>query len=332
LKDEVLASDLPDLDVFARRLPEYFPSQLRERFGDRIGAHPLRREIITTMLVNEVVDGGGVSYAFRLAEEMTASATDAVRAYVAATRIFDLPALWADIRALDNVVASSVADAMTLESRRLLDRASRWLLTNRPQPLAVGAELARFSDPVRSLGADMLSLLRGREREHVVDETARLVGIGVPETTAAGVASLLDRFCLLDVIEIAELAEREGVTVGVERSHLEAAQLYYALSEHLDMDRMLSSVSELERGNRWHSLARLALRDDLYSSIRAIAVDVLRHSDPGDTADDKIARWEQSNASRLARARSALAEIRRANRLDLPTLSVAARQVRSMVR
>ncbi|HKN96287.1 MAG TPA: NAD-glutamate dehydrogenase [Pseudonocardiaceae bacterium] len=332
LKNEVLASDLPDLDVFARRLPEYFPSQLRERFGDRIGAHPLRREIITTMLVNEVVDGGGVSYAFRLAEEMSASATDAVRAYVAATRIFDLPALWRDIRALDNVVASSVADAMTLESRRLLDRASRWLLTNRPQPLAVGAELARFSAPVRSLGADMLSLLRGREREHVVDETARLVGIGVPEATAAGVASLLDRFCLLDVIEIAELAEREGVTVGVERSHLEAAQLYYALSEHLDMDRMLSSVSALERGNRWHSLARLALRDDLYSSIRAIAVDVLRHSDPGDTADEKIARWEQSNASRLERARSALAEIRRANRLDLPTLSVAARQVRSMVR
>ncbi|HEX5114311.1 MAG TPA: NAD-glutamate dehydrogenase [Pseudonocardiaceae bacterium] len=332
LKDEVLASDLPDLDVFARRLPEYFPSQLRERFGDRIGAHPLRREITTTMVVNEVVDGGGVSYAFRLAEEMSATATDAVRAYVAATRIFDLPELWQEIRALDNVVESSVADAITLESRRLLDRASRWLLSNRPQPLAVGAELARFSKPVHSLSADVLGLLRGREREHVVDETARLVSIGVPEATAARVASLLDTFCLLDVVEIAELAEREGVSVGVERSHLETAQLYYALSEHLDMDVMLSSVSQLERGNRWHSLARLALRDDLYSSIRAIAVDVLRSSDPGDSADEKIERWEQSNASRLERARSALAEIRRVNRLDLPTLSVAARQVRSMVR
>jgi glutamate dehydrogenase len=139
-------------------------------------------------------------------------------------------------------------------------------------------------------------------------------------------------FCLLDVIEIAELAEREGTAPEVEHSHSETAQLYFALSEHLDMDQLLSSVSALERGNRWHSLAQLALRDDLYSSIRAITVDVLRRSDPGDTADEKIAHWEQANASRLERARSALDEIRRANRLDLPTLSVAARQVRSMVR
>jgi glutamate dehydrogenase len=48
--------------------------------------------------------------------------------------------------------------------------------------------------------------------------------------------------------------------------------------------------------------------------------------------DDKIATWEKSNFSRLERARSSLAEIRRVNRLDLPTLSVAARQIRAMVR
>jgi glutamate dehydrogenase len=278
------------------------------------------------------VDGGGVSFAFRLAEEMSAPATDAVRAFVATTRVFDLPSLWREIRELDNVVHTDVADAMVLESRRLLDRASRWLLNNRPQPLAVGAELARFSQPVRSLAGSVLTLLQGREREHVLTETERLTGLGVPEHTAGRVAALLDTFCLLDVIEIAELAEREGVSVGVERSHLETAQLYFAVSEHLDMDRMLSSVSALERGNRWHALARLALRDDLYSSLRAITVDVLRHSDPGDSAAAKIAKWERSNASRLDRARSALDEIRRANRLDLPTLSVAARQVRAMVR
>jgi glutamate dehydrogenase len=332
LKDEVLASDLSDLDVFARRLPEYFPSQLRERYGDRIGRHQLRREITTTMLVNEVVDGAGISYAFRLAEEMGATATDAVRAFFGATRIFDLPKLWHDISALDNKIDQAVADRMMLESRRLLDRASRWLLTNRPQPLAVGAEISRFAGPVRELSAQMLKLLHGREREHVVAETRRLVGKGVPAATAARLAAQLDTFCLLDVIEIAELAEREGVSVGVERSHLETAQLYYTLSEHLDMDHMLSSVSALERGNRWHALARLALRDDLYLSLRGITVDVLRHSEPDDSPHTKIAKWERSNASRLARARSALEEIRRANRLDLPTLSVAARQVRAMVR
>ncbi len=117
-----------------------------------------------------------------------------------------------------------------------------------------------------------------------------------------------------------------------ERSPAETAELYYALSDHLNLDLMQTSVSELERGNRWHALARLALRDDLYSSLRAITLDVLRQSDPGTPADEKIAAWEYANASRLSRARQALEEIQGAARLDLATLSVAARQIRSMVR
>ena len=68
----VLASDLPDADAFSKRLPEYFPRPLREAYGDAISAHPLRREITTTLLVNEMVDGGGISYAYRLAEEISA--------------------------------------------------------------------------------------------------------------------------------------------------------------------------------------------------------------------------------------------------------------------
>jgi glutamate dehydrogenase len=183
---------------------------------------------------------------------------------------------------------------------------------------------------VSELAPQALTLLRGREREIVVDHAKRLIDQGAPKDLAERVAALLYTYGLLDISEVAELAEREGL--GVERSHHETAELYYALSEHLNIDQMLSSVSALERGNRWHALARLALRDDLYYSLRAITLDVLRHSDPGDSPEVKIANWEQSNASRLGRARAALHEISRVGRLDLATLSVAARQVRSMIR
>ncbi|KAA2265239.1 NAD-glutamate dehydrogenase [Solihabitans fulvus] len=333
LKEEVLATDLPDVETFARRLSEYFPSELRERFADAIPAHPLRKQITTTLLVNEMVDGGGISYAYRLAEEMNATATDAVRAFSVATTVFDLPALWREIQALDNVVSTEVADELVLETRRLLDRASRWLLANRPQPLPVGAEISRFSPVVRKIAPQLPALLQGVEKDYALKRAESLIGVGVPAPLAERIAALLFTYCLFDIAEVAELAEREGGTgSGVERSHQETAELYYALSEHLDIDQMLSSVSQLERGNRWHALARLALRDDLYSSLRAIALDVLRHSDPDDSAAEKIAKWEESNASRLGRARAALAEINRVNRLDLATLSVAARQIRSMVR
>jgi glutamate dehydrogenase len=331
LKQEVLASELPDADVFARRLPSYFPTKLRERFGGAIGQHPLNRQIISTLVVNEVVDGGGVSYAFRLSEEMNATATDAVRAFTAVTKIYDLHSLWRDIDALDNVVATDVTDDMVLETRRLLDRASRWLLSNRPQPLAVGAEINRFGRVVSELAPQVVDLLRGQEQESVLARAESLVEAGVPAELARRAAALLDGYGLLDITEVSELAERDA-GLDTERSPVETAELYYALSSHLNIDSMLTSISALERGNRWHALARLALRDDLYSSLRAITLDVLRQSDPGTPADDKIAAWEDANTLRLSRSRQALEEIQRSGRLDLATLSVASRQVRSMVR
>jgi glutamate dehydrogenase len=220
---------------------------------------------------------------------------------------------------------------MVLETRRLLDRAARWFLTNRPQPLAPLAEINRFGPVLADLGPKVSELLRGRQLEAAEQEAEALASEGVPADLARRVALLLHSYGLLDVVEVAELAEQQ---VGLDATHTAAdtAQLYFALSAHLDVDKMLTEISALERGNRWHALARLALRDDVYGSLRAITLDALRHSDQDRSVDDQIAQWEKANASRLSRARVALDEITRSGRLDLATLSVAARQIRSTVR
>ena len=81
LKEEMLATELPDQDVFASRLPQYFPTPLRERFTPEIRSHQLRREIVTTMLINDLVDTAGISYAFRITEDVGVGPIDAVRTY-----------------------------------------------------------------------------------------------------------------------------------------------------------------------------------------------------------------------------------------------------------
>jgi len=247
------------------------------------------------------------------------------------THVYDLPSLWAQIDALDNVVPTEVADEMMLETRRLLDRAARWFLTNRPQPLAPLAEINRFGRVVGELAPRAHELLRGVECASVDANSERLMEKGVPAELAERVALLLHTFGLLDVTDVAELAEQQA---GIDAVHTsaETAGLYYALSDHLGIDKMLTSISGLERGNRWHALARLALRDDVYGSLRTITLDALRHSDAGTDPDEKIAHWEKTNASRLQRARVALDEISQFGKLDLATLSVAARQIRSTVR
>jgi glutamate dehydrogenase len=324
LKAEILRSDLPEVAAFAGRLPEYFPAPLRERHPKAITGHPLRREIVTTLLVNEMIDGGGISFAYRLAEELSADATDAVRAYAVTTAVFGLGEAWARIDGL----SASTSDHLVLESRRLLDRAARWFLTNRPQPLAVGAEISRFAPTVARLRPKVPGLLAGRQRAAMDERVAAALGRGVPGELAERSAAQLDTYGLLDVVEVAELTERDREPVPPDA----VAALYYALSEHLGIDTALTSVSALERGNRWHSLARQALRDDLYGSLRAITLDALRESTPGDPVEAVIEQWERANASKLGRARAALQAVGETGQLDLATLSVVSRQLRGLAR
>ncbi|WP_067565681.1 NAD-glutamate dehydrogenase [Nocardia acidivorans] len=320
LKTDLLAGDLPDSAYFSARLPHYFPTPLRTRFGTAIKKHRLRREILTTMLVNEVVDLGGITYAHRLNEETGATASDAVRAFTAATQIFDLHSVWDRIRAAE--ISTSMKDALELETKRTLDRASRWLLNNRPQPIAVGAEIHRYAREVGQLAPKVPGWLRGHHIDTLNEQSQAIVDRGAPSDLATEVFGLLNLFPLLDVIDIADITDRGGEEVGA---------LYYALNDHLKIDWLLQAVSHLERGDRWHALARLALRDDMYGSLRSLTLDVLSAGDPEETAEEKIAYWESKNQSRLGRARAALSELFESGTHDLATLSVAARQVRSMV-
>ena len=321
LKHKVLATELPDQEVFAARLPSYFPTPLRAQFGTEIRSHQLRREIITTMLVNDIVDTAGISYVYRVMEDVGVGPVDAVRSYVATDAIFGIEDVWRAIRNID--VPVNVSDRLTLDLRRQIDRAGRWLLNYRPQPLAVGAEINRFAKTVAELTPRMREWLRGDDRAIVTKEVDLFTSHGVPEDLVYKVVSGLYQYSLLDIIDIADIVEREPD---------EVADTYFALMDYLNTDALLTAVSGLPRDDRWHSLARLAIRDDLYGSLRSLCFDVLAVGEPDERGEEKIQEWELINGSRVQRARRTLNEIHQSDERDLATLSVAARQIRSMTR
>ncbi|MGO9184592.1 NAD-glutamate dehydrogenase [Mycobacterium sp.] len=321
LKEEMLGTELPEQDVFASRLPLYFPTPLRKRFTPEIRAHQLRREIVTTMLINDLVDTAGISYAFRIAEDVGVRPVDAVRTYVATDAIFGAGDISRRIRAANLPVALS--DRLTLDTRRLIDRAGRWLLNYRPQPLAVGAEINRFAAKVKDLTPRMSEWLRGDDKAIVEMEAAEFASQGAPDDLAYLVAAGLYRFSLLDIIDVGDITEIDAA---------EVADTYFALMDRLGTDSLLTAVSELPRNDRWHSLARLAIRDDIYASLRSLCFDVLAVGEPDESGEEKIAEWEHLSASRVERARRTLLEIQETGEKDLATLSVAARQIRRMTR
>ena len=319
----VLDSEVPDDPWFAAALRRYFPGRLVEELGDRLGSHPLRREIVTTWLSNDLVNRGGMTFVYRVQEETGASVFQTVRAYAVVREIFRLEDYSDAVEALDNKVPTDVQSMLHLEARRLLDRSTRWLVQGRRAAIDVVAEVEHFQAALDELGPQVPELLIGAERERLTMRTREFSGRGVPEDLARHAAGLLDRFSLLDVVEIATADKIPPV---------EVAAVYFAVSERIEVDRMLTRITGLPRDDRWTALARSALRYDLYAALAGLTQNVLTSTSPTDAPSARIDAWEQQNAEGVARAQLTLAEIVSSETFDLATLSVALRTIRTLLR
>jgi glutamate dehydrogenase len=319
---ELLASDVPEDPFLSRELEQYFPEVLRSRYPDQIREHPLRREIIATRVTNSVVDRAGTTFVFRLTEETGMAAPDVARAHTAAREIYGLRALWAQIAALDDVLETDTQITLLLEVRRLAERATRWLLRNRAQPLDIAATTEFFRPGVRELTV-LIPTLVTENRRRVFDRTVDgYVAQGVPKDLAWSVGTLPDLISALDITTVARSTRRP---VG------EVTEVYFALDEYLKLDWLRGRILDLPRDDRWQSLARAALREDLHVVHSAIAAEVLRNSTPGARGHEQVAGWVETIEAATNRCLRLLSDIINSGRVDLATISVALREIRSLV-
>jgi glutamate dehydrogenase len=322
LTAELNASNLEDEPYFRKALTGYFPPMLSAEFGDAVSHHQLRRQIISTVTVNRLINMAGISFVFRAMEETGASAVEVVRAAWAAIEIFSIATVWQDINDQDNIIPTTAQTALHLETRRLLDRATRWFLQTRGGALDVQGEIDRFGAVVHDRAQGVPTHLLGKEHERFERLTQRFVNAGAPDELARRSAAALDVFALLDITDICVRTSESVDTV---------IPLYFTISERYDIDRTLVHITDLPRGDRWSALARQALRSDLYAVVAGLTSRVLR-STPHDLAPlDRLTGWEQAHVEGVARARTTLDDIASVEDPDLATLSVALRAMRNLV-
>ncbi|MEU5061447.1 MULTISPECIES: NAD-glutamate dehydrogenase [unclassified Streptomyces] len=320
---ELIQTSLPDDPYLRRLLHAYFPQALRERFSDAVDGHALRREIITTVLVNDTVNTGGSTFLHRLREETGASLEEIVRAQLAAREIFGLGEVWDAVEALDNVVAADVQTRIRLHSRRLVERGTRWLLNNRPQPLQLAETIDFFHEGVAQVWSAMPKMLRGADAEWYQSILDELTAAGVPEELAERVAGFSSAFPTLDIVAIADRTGKDPLAV---------AEVYYDLADRLSIAQLMDRIIELPRSDRWQSMARASIREDLYAAHAALTADVLAAGNGVSTPEQRFDAWQEKNAPILGRARTTLEEIQSSDAFDLANLSVAMRTMRTLLR
>jgi len=285
-------------------------------------ANPLLREIITTQVVNDLVNGAGITFFHRLSEETGATADELVRANFVAREIFDARALLKEVDEHDNQIRADVQTRMRLEVRTLVERASRWLINNRRPPMDAEATVDFFGVVGQRVMASLPDLLTGREQEAFESRRDDLVGRGVPEDLATRVAALPPAYAVLNIVEIARRTDTDP---------FEVARLHFALGERLGLSTVVSRILALPREDRWQTMARAALRDDLHSVHAQLTAQVMAESEADQSAPARIADWEEDDEVVVSRAVTTLEEICADDGADLARLSVGLRVVRTLL-
>ena len=282
LKDDVLASDLPDQEVFASRLPRYFPSRLRDQLRQRYPLAPAAPRDRHHHAGQR--SGRHQRHHLRLPghrRRRRRPGRRGARAYVATNAIFRIGEVWRQIRAAERVgrgvrsddAGSAPARSTGPDAGCSTTVRSRW-------PSAPKSTDSPRRWPM--LTPRMSEWLRGDDEAIVKKEAGEFASHGVSKDLAYMVATGLYQYSLLDVIDIADIVDRDPA---------EVADTYFALMDHLGTDR--SAHRGVPAGPR-RPLAFVGALGDSRRHLRVPACAVLRCA----------CRWGAGRERRARRSRN----------------------------
>ena len=254
--------------------------------------HRLGRQIVATQVVNNMLHGGGTTFAFRLHEETGAPASQIARAYACAREIFEMRPLWGEIEHARHALRRLGADRPA--ARGPPAGGARVALAARQPAAAARHRVDRAPLPPGAMGlyASITRLLAPEDAEPLARRADELRERGVPEDLATRVAALPIMFSALDIVMVADESE-----LDVER----VAAAHFRLGNRLGLHWLRDRIVALPRDDRWRARARAALRDDLYAIHREITSEVLRSAPPDAEPDGPRGRLDRLEPGLRAR-------------------------------
>ena len=318
LNDEIQASDLPDAPQLKAELLAYFPAPMRTVAPDVLNGHRLRREILSTVIANDVVNRMGATFVDTTQTRTGQGPASIARAFLIVRGIFDLPAIWQEIDVLDNAVPAAVQTRLLLAVRTIVEQAVRWFLLS-GRRLDMADLTNEFRPGVETLAREVADLLPADERALFERRREDLVREGAPAGLADRIVVLNTLSTAMDIVQIAKETDR-----GIE----EVATAYFLAGSTFGLLPIRRQARAMPAGNQWQSMAADAIIDDSYAQQRQIVRRLIAECETSAFSRDAWIGARVGPSSPLA---TVLTDVAAASPPDLAMLIVAGRQVRAAV-
>jgi len=274
LFDEIVASKAPDDPAFEAVLDGYFPAALRD-YDDELKRHRLRREIIATVIDNELVNICGPTFPSRLRAAAGCGTGALITGFEAARRILNFGATWNAVAALDGKAPAEGQLALFRALAHTLRSQTYWL-ARRAGDGGVEALTERYGPGIAELRALTPGLLSSFEQKSVERRAAAFAKDGAPKDLAQRIAALQP---LTTASELVDLANGSNWPVAA------AARLYHQVGAAFSFDRLRAAAGEKRGGDHFERMAVRRLIEDMLAEQAQVAAAVMAFAATPDAAE-----------------------------------------------
>jgi glutamate dehydrogenase len=311
LEDAPLVDDAYLIDRF---LKPYFPPSIVERFSDEIAHHRLRRELVATRLVNELVDVMGSLFVFRMVRDHGVQAPEAIRAWVIAGDIIDLHSRAENLRANAYLMTGDAEVGAFLALEHAAKSAADWTLEHCKPDVAIGVAVEKFRPPFHNLSNAFETMLVANERERFERIYRELRATVNEEALAHGLARLAFADHLLSII---------GLSLEHGSALDETARAYFGLCEAIDFATIEAALANISPSDSWERRAASELAGELGHARIKLTEQILDHDGPQAAID----HLKSERPREFAEATRLIAEVKAAPPISLAALQVVVRSI-----
>jgi glutamate dehydrogenase len=317
LYKDLLDSSLPDEAYFTGDLKRYFPKAMVENFPEAIATHPLRREIIATVVTNSLVNRAGITFFSDIAEDLGVAPRDIAAAYALARDAFGLRIIWKEIEICGASVETQVE--MYASAGEFLERVTVWLLRNLPLPLDVEHIREEIAPGIADLQKHGKHMQSETLRENAGAFFTRLVEQGVGAALADKIAGLELMSSAFDIISV---SHRTGLPVDA------VGRIYFEVGSRVRLGWLRLCAGHIATLSHWERLAVQSLVSDFYDEQRRLTMEVIEHAPK--KPETGIAVWEKAHQADLTRFARFIDDFSTGDSPDIARLMVALQHVRTL--
>lgn len=282
IKELVLQSDIPEDKYFEKYLALEFPKVLSEQYYKAMLNHPLKREIIITQLINQLVQYLGIAYIHRMYDEVGASPAMSSRAFAIVTELFNVEAIWQEIESLDGKVPALVQINMMNEITDFLHHQCRWILSHYRLDLDIKAVTKYFKEGCQEVFNATRNYLNADQKAFRAQMIAGYCDQGAPQDLAERVADFYYLYSSFDMI-IAAREHKIPLT--------EIMSTYYALSQNFGLSWLRQKLNEIALQGYWDMLTASSLKDLLNHYQATLVINIIKNKSKSRNINDKIKAW-----------------------------------------